>query len=322
MQFDDPILIFGAGSIGERHIRNLWALGYRNITVFRQRNLPFRDIADAQVRVITDKEKLHTTHALVAFICTPSAQHAEQILFCAEHNMHVFVEKPMTSDNAHIEDILTAFSEKDLLLQVGFMMRFHPALLEVKRIREENRYGKLLHMRSHWGSYLPAWHPWEDHRQSYAARTDLGGGVALTLCHDIDVAIWIAGMQQTVFTSIQKKAESLEIEAPAIANILLSFPDDVQAEIHLNYLDDPPVRTYHFHFEQADIHIPYFENKMIIRSEKDGEIIKWYSDFDRNDMFLDEVNAFFNRLNSGEEHRNYTQQHIRESANITDICTV
>ena len=47
------ILVCGVGSIGERHIRNLVALGYEQIAVYRTRNLPFRTL-DREFPVYTD----------------------------------------------------------------------------------------------------------------------------------------------------------------------------------------------------------------------------------------------------------------------------
>ena len=37
------------------------------------------------------------------------------------------------------------------------------------------------------GQYLPDWHSYEDYRKSYFSRKDLGGGVLLTLIHEIEI---------------------------------------------------------------------------------------------------------------------------------------
>ncbi len=47
---DSPILVFGAGSIGERHLGILQKLGYLNLWVYRQRNLPLRTIDAASLQ--------------------------------------------------------------------------------------------------------------------------------------------------------------------------------------------------------------------------------------------------------------------------------
>ena len=98
MNKESPILIIGAGSIGERHIRNLWELGYHNLVVFRQRNLPFRDIGEALVEVELNWENIAIRKPFAAFICTPTSQHLQQVLLCIQSGMHVFVEKPLTQN--------------------------------------------------------------------------------------------------------------------------------------------------------------------------------------------------------------------------------
>ena len=47
-------LVFGAGSIGERHINNLLTLGCNTIFVYRQRNLPLRNVENSKIHVFTE----------------------------------------------------------------------------------------------------------------------------------------------------------------------------------------------------------------------------------------------------------------------------
>src|SRR5690349_16663368 len=118
MNKNSPILIIGAGSIGERHIRNLWRLGYHNLVVYRQRNLPYRDIGNAELKTFTSFNDALLCQPEAAFICTPTSQHMEQAISCIEKNMHVFVEKPL-SNNLELFDILEKLVRgKNKILQV------------------------------------------------------------------------------------------------------------------------------------------------------------------------------------------------------------
>ena len=136
-----PILIIGAGSIGERHIRNLWTLGYQNIIVYRQRNLPFRDIGEAKVSVVLSWEDVLKAKPFVVVIGTPTAQHLQQTIDCLNAGIHVLVEKPLshqTYDMAALQQLATT---KNKLVQVGYMLHFHPLLLQVKSIIGNKTYG-------------------------------------------------------------------------------------------------------------------------------------------------------------------------------------
>lgn len=103
----------------------------------------------------------------------------------------------------------------------GFHFRFHPVLQQISalgRVRESwaSRFAT-----AHWGEYLPDWHPWEDYRQSYAARADLGGGAVLTLSHPLDYLRWLAGEVDSV--SAQMGSRPLELEVEDYAEINLGF---------------------------------------------------------------------------------------------------
>ena len=59
-------------------------------------------------------------------------------------------------------------------------------ILGAQNVIDAAQLGKPVMARAHFGTWLPTWHPWEDHRSSYAARRDLGGGARLTHIHEID----------------------------------------------------------------------------------------------------------------------------------------
>jgi predicted dehydrogenase len=73
-----------------------------------------------------------------------------------------------------VDELEQAVRQNQVKVVVGFQFRFHPGLQQVKKLLEDNAIGEPLSARAHWGEYLPNWHPWEDYRQGYAARQDLG----------------------------------------------------------------------------------------------------------------------------------------------------
>ena len=82
------ILICGAGSIGERHLRNLLTLGYGEIAVYRTRNLPFRTL-ERVFPVYTDLDQaLADYRPDVAFVTNPTALHMDTGLRCAQAGCH------------------------------------------------------------------------------------------------------------------------------------------------------------------------------------------------------------------------------------------
>ncbi len=302
---DSPILIIGAGSIGERHIRTLWQLGCRNLIVFRQRNLPFRDIAGAEVQVLTDWQAVLDAKPLAAVICTPTSHHLQQTKDCLEAGMHVLVEKPLSHTAFEAEELIALAHKKEKLVQVGYMLRYHPLLKKVKDFIDQKTYGNLISMQTYWGEYLPGWHPWEDYREGYAARTELGGGPALTLSHDIDACIWLAGAQLTRFQAMHNHASNLEVTTESAFDVNLAFANRVTAHAHTNFCQKVGRRSYYFVFDEAVVDMDYYTSTMTVATANGKETIV-AEGFDRNDMFLAQDKDFLDRIGSGHysDHRN------------------
>jgi predicted dehydrogenase len=312
-----PILIVGAGSIGERHIRNLWMLGYKNLHVYRQRNLPFRDIGEAKVNVFTEWNQIDTIQPFAAFITSPTSQHLSQSISCAEKGIHLFIEKPLSHSLVDIDRLKAEIRKTGVYVKIGYMMRFHPIMKQIKKIVEEKTYGNLLSFHSHWGEYLPDWHPWEDYRTSYAAKKELGGGAALTLSHDLDLANWLPGSSLAEYKGISNYACSLEVNVNSGADFLLKYKNGVTGHVHLNFYEKIPRRVYSYIFEDAIIDFDYFKSEIKISTKKQIDSEK-HEQFDRNNLFMDQTKEFFSSINSftGDDPLN----NINESEVIIKMC--
>ena len=270
---DQPILIAGFGSIGRRHFRNLKALGYKKFIFYRtgKGTLPDNEIADFPQE--SNLKKVLAYKPLATIVANPTALHLPVALEAARAGSHLFIEKPISHTTRGVEELRRLVRHRGLIVQVGFQFRFHPSLRRVKRQLEEGLIGPVVSAQAHWGEYLPDWHPWEDYRQSYCARAELGGGVLLTLCHPFDYLRWLFGVAVSV-TGVQSKNGGLEIKVEDSADILLNFKSGVIGNVHLDYWQQP---AEHF-----------------IRIIGQNGIIRWDNpkSFDRNKMFLAEMRHF------------------------------
>jgi predicted dehydrogenase len=70
-------------------------------------------------------------------IATPTPTHFDLVKKCLQHNVHVLVEKPITESLAEAEELVTATTGRDLIVQVGFIERFNPAYQELKNVLED-----------------------------------------------------------------------------------------------------------------------------------------------------------------------------------------
>lgn len=311
------IVVFGAGSIGERHIQNLLNLGYSNLFVFRQRNLPLRNVDSKNIKVFTNFAEIDQVNPQIAFITSPTAYHINQAIECASRGIHLFIEKPLSHNLEGFDNLVQVVKQKGVYLRVGYMMRFHPIITQIKELVLNQKLGNLLSFSSHWGEYLPDWHPWEDYRTSYAARNDLGGGAALTLSHDIDLVNWLVGAEVVDFKVFKGQPSRLEVEVDAGADILIKYSTGVFGHVHLNYFEQVPSRYLRMVFDKGSIHFDYYRSELKVETKEEQEIYK-LKKFDRNQLFIDQLKDFLSKIEDYEVEESLSQ--IKESQVIIKIC--
>jgi predicted dehydrogenase len=306
------ILVSGVGSVGERHIRNLLTLGQDQIAVHRTRALPFRTL-DRTFPAYNDLDSaLSGFRPDIVFVTGPTATHLQVATVAAEANCHVFVEKPLADSLDDLEALRTALARNGRLLMVGYMLRFHPLVLRLKSWLEQGTFGRPLHWRSTWAEYLPDFHPWEDYRQGYAARRDLGGGPAHTFSHDIDLALWLFGPVERAW-SVAMPPTPLRIDVPAGVDLLLQHRNRAVANLHLDFYQRPPQRSYEIVGSHGRAMLDYHAGRLT-RHEYRGddsvtpagceiadptEVVDIPQGWDRNDLFLDEVRYFVDCIGTG-----------------------
>ncbi len=318
MKTDAPILVVGAGSIGERHIGVLQTLGYKNLYVFRQRNLPLRAIDPGSVRIITDWAQVEAIKPAAAIICSPTAQHTDQTLDCLKLGMHVLVEKPLSHQLNAFGQLRACIVQNDRYVQVAYMLRYHPLMKRLKMMVENQTLGQLLSVQSYWGEYLPDWHPWEDYRSSYAARQDMGGGAALTLSHDLDIVTWLSGSFVETWHTLKNYTSALEINTEAGADVNIGFASGMRAHCHLNFFEQVPRRFYRLVFDGGSAELDYFKNELIVQTKNNKEVFE-LPNFDRNEMFEAQTRFFLAQCN----HPNRVQlalRYVEESEQIIKMC--
>jgi predicted dehydrogenase len=71
------------------------------------------------------------------FIATPTNTHRDISINAFESGNHVFLEKPISLDLKEADEIIEKAKKSKLLLQIGHIERFNPAILAAKRIIEK-----------------------------------------------------------------------------------------------------------------------------------------------------------------------------------------
>ena len=201
------------GSIGLRHLEVLEEIGCFEIAAYRtkkgMKNLPCT--LDGRVKYFYDEDEAFDWYPDFMIVSNPTSLHLEYLLKSIDHGIDALIEKPVSNDYEEIRAFEGRIRNRKNSVYVGYNLRFHPVVQQVKKAIKEGGYGKVLKANLYVGQYLPLWHPYENYRKSYAARRELGGGGLRTLSHEIDMGQYLFGDYSRVFANVSR-ISGLEID--------------------------------------------------------------------------------------------------------------
>ena len=287
-------LIAGLGSIGRRHMRNLIALGEKDIVLYRTRKATMPEEELAGFPQETDLQAALEKHKPDAVIVSnPTSLHLDVAIPAAEAGCSLLLEKPLSHSMDRIDELESALKKGGGRVVVGFQFRFHPGMMKAKQLISDGEIGRVISAHVHFGEYLPAWHPWEDYRQGYAARADMGGGVVLTQCHSLDYLPWLVGKVESVW-GFTAKLSDLEVDVEDTAKIGLRFENGALGSIHLDYNQQPPAHYFEVIGTKGSLQWNLADGATrIYQAEKKAwDVYQPAPEFERNVMFMDEMRHF------------------------------
>ncbi len=144
------VAVVGCGNWGKNLVRNFARQGALGVVCdsdpkrldLMRREYPGVEVADRFEDVLTNRD----VKAIV--IATPCDSHfplAKQSLLAGKH---VYVEKPLARDVRHAEELDQLANERNLILMVGHLLLYHPAVNCLKELIASGELGELLFVRS------------------------------------------------------------------------------------------------------------------------------------------------------------------------------
>lgn len=293
-------LICGMGSIGLRHVRNLKLLGFHDIVIFSSGKsvMPGAKKEVENCNIYSSLDDALSEKPDVCMITNPTSMHIDVALKAANSNCHLYIEKPISHSLEKLDILKKVVDKKGLITFVTYQFRFHPHIILLKAILNDvdGFYGKPLYVTTEWSEYLPDWHPWEDYRQSYSARKDLGGGVLLTQIHPVNYLHYIFGNIHKL--QINKVAtRTLNIDVDDLADLLISFENGMGGHVHVDFLQKPRVHTMKVLTTKGRFEWDYHKNLLIFIDREGKEKTFLNEGFERNDMFLAMLRDFIDCVN-------------------------
>lgn len=149
-------------------------------------------------------------------ICLPTYLHAEYALLAMDKVKYLFVEKPVALTVEQAGAMLKKSKKTGCQVQVGQVIRFWDEYVELRKIIESGKYGKVINANFRRLSPRPTW-GWN----AWLLDNKFSGGAAQDLhIHDIDYVLSVFGKPEKIYS-----AKNINGEKNSYINTLMLYKD-------------------------------------------------------------------------------------------------
>ncbi len=202
-------------------------------------------------------EVIKSKNIQAVVIATPAFTHYRLAKSSIEHGKHVFCEKPLAINIDEGQDLVKLAKKMNVILMVGHILHYHPAVKKLKQIISQGQLGKIHYM--------------------YSNRTNIGRirheeNILWSFApHDISLMLSISGNLPVEVCAHGGIFLPHEVEDVTVT--FLSFPGNIKAHIFVSWLN--PFKEQKFvvvgNDKMAVFDDTEVEKKLVIYQHK----IKW-----------------------------------------------
>ena len=294
--------VIGVGSMGRNHARvfaalpevNLVALSDTNEEVVQQIARTYKANAYTDHRKMLGNEKLD-----VVAVAVPTRLHKDVALDVIAHGAHVFVEKPFAFSVAECRAIIDAAHRGGVLLGVGHIERFNPAILELKRRLNLGELGRIFQIRSRRVGPFPS--------------RVVDVGVVFDLAtHELDIMEYLIGSPiRCLYAETEREIHASHED---LLSGLLKFDNGAVGVLDINWLTPTKIRELSALGERGMFHVNYltqelyfyennyangWEGMVALMGVSEGRITKY--EIRKREPLVEELESFVAAVSRGEE---------------------
>ncbi|MGC8814014.1 Gfo/Idh/MocA family oxidoreductase [Dictyoglomus sp.] len=240
--------VVGVGYLGQHHVRifneipDVELVGICDINLKRA-----KEIASIyNVPFVTDDYRDLLNRVEAVSIVTPTTSHFQIAKDFLEKGIHTFIEKPVTHSLREAEILLDIASGKDLVLQVGHIERFNPAIQELKKYVKDPFYIEARRMG-----------PFE------GRSTDVGVVMDLMI-HDLDILFYVLGKNRRIL-EISGIGYSIYTPYEDFATVNILFEGEILVNLIASKVSPKKLRKLDIHEKNGDqIIVDYIEQSISV----------------------------------------------------------
>jgi len=247
--------IIGTGSMGKNHVRVVNSINeFELVSIMDTDEKSLKELSKIypDVKQYSDyKDILDGVDAVM--VSTPTIKHYEIAKYFLENNKHVLIEKPIAETVEQAEELTALAKKKDLVLGVGHLERFNPAIEFVNQKVKNPLFIEIQRL----GSFSPR---------------SLDIDVIMDLMiHDLDIVLnWDkSGVKQLDVSGIPIISKKIDI-----ANVRLEFNSGLVANITASRVSQAKTRKLRLFQKSGYFSIDYQTKEVKTYGMKDGNIFE------------------------------------------------
>ncbi|MCF6155235.1 MAG: Gfo/Idh/MocA family oxidoreductase [Candidatus Brocadia sp.] len=238
------VAVVGVGHLGKEHARVYTELpGVELVGVVDiQRKQAEKIARQYNTQCFSNHKEIIDKVAAVS-IAVPTKSHYVIAKEFLKQGIHVMIEKPMTGTVSEARELINISKANGLVLQVGYIERFNPAIAAIKKLSINPRFI-------------------ECHRLSPFTFRSADIGVVLDLMiHDLDIILHITGSKVKKFDAVGVNVIS---DKEDIANVRIQFQNGCVANVTASRVSLTSMRKMRLFSQDSYISIDYQKKDALI----------------------------------------------------------
>jgi UDP-N-acetylglucosamine 3-dehydrogenase len=244
------LAVIGLGRMGQNHTRvlremkgvELRAVCDQSAGALESMSKKFDVKGYESWREMLEKEPLDA-----AIIAVPTRGHLEVAQGALAHGLHVLVEKPIATNLAEGRALVEAAQRSGMLLAVGHVERFNPAVRELRRRMDTGDIGRVFQVQAQRLGPFPE------------RVRDVGVVIDLAT-HDLDVMRTVLGSE--VDRLHAETEQRIHTEHEDMLNALLRFENGVVGVLQVNWLTPTKIRRFSVLGEGGMLDVDYLTQEL------------------------------------------------------------
>jgi len=274
--------VVGVGYLGRFHAEKYAGLSDVDLigVVDTDQNRVSQLAKKINTRAFTDPIELFGLVDAVSIV-VPTVQHYRIAKLFIEKDVHILIEKPITATIEQADDLIALAAKKGVIIQVGHIERFNPAVTVVRSMIKSPQY------------------MFAERAAPFTIRCTDVSVVLDLMIHDLDVVMDLAGSAPKEVSAAGAAVITNEID---IATARIVFDNGCVADVSASRVSDEKKRTLRV-FDGGNVYLSDYQTQHASISRKGksplSEFVANPIETDRRDTLADEIRAFVKSVQEG-----------------------